>query len=113
MLLLVLSVTLCKAQDVSKIAPEKAKEYVGQVVTVCGTIAESYISKVGNVYLNFGGKYPNQTFTAYFANIANQDSVKQDFRLYEEKNVCITGTIELMNGKPEMIVEKESQIVVE
>jgi hypothetical protein len=56
---------------------------------------------------------PIKRSLSYFANIANQDSVKQDFRLYEEKNVCITGTIELMNGKPEMIVEKESQIVVE
>jgi len=112
-LFMLLTVTLCKAQDIPKIAPEKAKQYVGKVVTVCGTVEEAYVSIVGNVFLNFGGKSPNQTFTAYFANIANQDSVKTNFKNYEGKNVCVTGKIQLYNSKPEIDVIEESQIVLQ
>src|SRR4249920_676867 len=106
-LLLILSTALCKAQDIQKITPEKAKEYVGEVVTVCGTVQGTYISIVGNVFLNFGGKYPNQTFTVYFPNIANQDSVKQNFKSYEGKNICVTGAIKINKDKPEIEIERE------
>ena len=111
--LLTLCAALCKAQDIQKITPEKAKEFVGEVVTVCGTVQDTYISMVGNVFLNFGGKYPNQTFTVYFPNIANQDSVKQNFKSYDGKNICVTGAVRINKDKPEIEIERESQIISE
>ena len=43
----------------------RAAQYVGKNVEVRGLVVAVYTSKKGNTFLNFGGKYPNQTFTGY------------------------------------------------
>ena|SRR5258707_14890582 len=43
----------------------EATQYVGQNVTVEGTVVAVFTSKKGNTFLNFGDRYPNQTFTGW------------------------------------------------
>ena len=62
----------------------------------------------GNIFLNMGGKYPNQAFTAFIpAGSASQFSNAQQ---YDGKTVAVTGKIQLYKGKPEIIVNSPSQI---
>jgi DNA/RNA endonuclease YhcR with UshA esterase domain len=62
----------------------------------------------GNIFLNMGGKYPNQAFTAFIpAASAGQFSQPQQ---YEGQTVAVSGKITLYRGKPEIIVNSPSQI---
>jgi hypothetical protein len=62
----------------------------------------------GNIFLNMGGKYPNQAFTAFIpASSAAQFSQAQQ---YEGRIVAVSGKIALYKGKPEIIVNSPSQI---
>jgi len=54
-----------RAQDLQVIKDSEAAQYVGKNVEVRGLVVAVYTSKKGNTFLNFGAKYPNQTFTGY------------------------------------------------
>ena len=53
------------AQDLQVIKDSEAAQYVGKNVEVRGLVVAVYTSKEGNTFLNFGAKYPNQTFIGY------------------------------------------------
>ena len=40
-----------------------AASHVGEYATVEGVVAKVFTSKSGNMFLNIGATYPNQTFT--------------------------------------------------
>jgi hypothetical protein len=54
--------TSCKTQD-KTIKPDDAKNYIGKVITVTGVVESVYHAEKA-IYLNMGGKYPDNTFTA-------------------------------------------------
>src|SRR5215469_117108 len=54
-----------EAQTSTAISDIDAAQHVGQQATVEGTVAKVFTSKNGNTFLNFGGAYPNQTFTGW------------------------------------------------
>jgi len=43
----------------------EATKHVGGITTVTDTVEGVHQSGKGNVFLNMGGKYPNQAFTAW------------------------------------------------
>ena len=92
------------------ITPEEAADHIGETVTVSGVVEEVFISKPGNVFLNFGGKYPNHKFVAVFFAKTSDISLFEDPKQYEGKNVSVTGKVKLYKGKPEIIVKKSTQI---
>jgi hypothetical protein len=78
-----------------------------------GTVVEVFTSNKGNTFIDFGGKYPRQTFTGYipagFA-LAGGGSSLGDL---EGKRIKITGTIDLYKGKPEIKIISKDQLVLE
>jgi hypothetical protein len=65
-------------------------------------------SAKGHIFLNMGGKYPNQAFTAFIPSAsAGQFTNPQQ---YEGRTVAVSGKIALYKGKPEIIVNSPSQI---
>ncbi len=108
--LLLCTVTLCKAQ--TNITPKQAKEHLNDTATVCGKLEGVYVSKEGNVFLNFGDKYPHQIFTAFISQKVANDSTKK-FSFSTGQTICITGRIKENKGKPEIVVEDEKQITNE
>jgi hypothetical protein len=88
----------------------EAARHVGENATVSDRVDGVHQSGKGNIFLNMGGKYPNQAFTAYIpAGSAGQFS---DYRKYDGQTVTVSGKITLYHGKPEIIVSSPSQIVV-
>ena len=104
--------SFCNAQDIPKISPEQAKNYVGKTVTVCGKIDDVFVSIVGNVFFNFGGSYPNQKFTIYFYSNEEGESNKH-FEEYKGKTICATGVVKLDNKKPEIQLESRNDFIVQ
>jgi DNA/RNA endonuclease YhcR with UshA esterase domain len=88
--------------------PEEAAKHVGETATIKGTVDGFHQSGKGNIFLNMGGKYPNQAFTAFIpSSSAAQFSNAQQ---YDGKTVAVTGKITLYKGKPEIVVSSPSQI---
>jgi DNA/RNA endonuclease YhcR with UshA esterase domain len=76
-----------------------------------GKVDGFHQSGKGNIFLNMGGKYPNQSFTAFIPSAsAGQFSNPQQ---YDGQTVSVTGKIELYKGKPEIIVKSPSQITAQ
>lgn len=90
------------------ISPTDAANHIGENATVTGVVDGVHQSGKGNIFLNMGGKYPNQAFTAFIpARAAAQFS---DVQQYEGKMVSVSGKITLYHGKPEIIVTSPSQL---
>jgi DNA/RNA endonuclease YhcR with UshA esterase domain len=93
----------------STYAPGEAAKHVGETATISGTVDGVHQSGKGNIFLNMGGKYPNQAFTAWIpSGSASQFPNPQQ---YEGRTVSVSGKISLYKGKPEIIVNSPSQIV--
>ena len=90
----------------------QASSYVGQYVTVQGTIVYTYYSSYsGTSFLDFHYPYQGYFYGVIFSSDAGNFKCSiTDF--YLNKAVRITGTIQLYNGAPEIIVSSPSQIQV-
>jgi hypothetical protein len=55
----------CPPQDLPVFKDSEAAQYFGKNVEVRELVVAVFTSKKGNTFLNFGGKYPNQTFIGY------------------------------------------------
>jgi DNA/RNA endonuclease YhcR with UshA esterase domain len=100
------------AQTTAVIADTDAIQHVAQKATVEGVVTGVTISGKGNTFINFGGKYPHQTFTGWIP----KDSELADGSTLaglEEKKVKISGTIELYKGKPEIKIMSNDQLALE
>ncbi len=89
----------------------QAANYVGQSKTVEGTIVRTYVSSKGTVFLDFHDPYQGYFEVTIFASdVKNFQFSPASF--YLNKEVRVTGTIELYQGAPEIIAHSPSQIEV-
>lgn len=99
--------TSIKLEDVSK--------HIGDSVTVCGKVAGlKYFENSKNkpTFLNIGANHPNQLLTVVIweKTRALFTSKTEDLM---DKEICITGRIILFKERPEIVIEKPEQIVVQ
>src|ERR1700741_578273 len=86
--------TALKAQTSTIIPDTEAAQHVGQQATVEGVVVKVFTSKNGNTFLNFGARYPAQTFTGWIpagTPLASDPSIQS----LQGKKVKITGMIQL------------------
>jgi DNA/RNA endonuclease YhcR with UshA esterase domain len=98
--------------DPQIISGPEAIQHVGENVTVEDVVTVVSTSKKGNTFINFGGVYPNQTFTGWIpagTPLASDSSLLS----LEGKKIKIVGRIELYRGKPEIRILSRSQITEE
>ena len=93
------------------IKDSEAIQYVGKEVEVQGRVVSVTSSPLGTAFINFGGEYPNQTFSGFIAAGSKIASHKK-LAMIHGKTISITGTIELYKGKPEIKVVSADQIKV-
>ncbi|MEO6788110.1 MAG: OB-fold nucleic acid binding domain-containing protein, partial [Chthoniobacteraceae bacterium] len=92
-----------------KYADTEAGKHAGDEATVTGRVASVSKSGKGTVYLNFGEKFPRQTFSGVvFAKDADKVG---DLAQFEGRTVALTGRIELSpDGKPQIIIRSAGQV---
>lgn len=100
------------AQEI--ISSDEVKDYIGQEVTVEGTIDQ--VVNLNDVrgqptYFNMDGRFPNHKFTLLLWG-SNKDYFREDVFSYEGKNVKVTGLIETYRDKLQMIIRYPEQIDV-
>jgi hypothetical protein len=85
--------------------------HVGQTETVCGLVASTryaFHARRQPTFLNFGGAYPDQAFTAVI-----WGDHRADFGTPEKlagSTGCVTGPIVLYRGKPEVVLQSGDQL---
>jgi DNA/RNA endonuclease YhcR with UshA esterase domain len=99
---------LAIAQTGPTYTPEEAAKHVGETATVTGKVDGFHQSGKGNIFLNMGGKYPNQAFTAFIPSSSAAQFPQPE--QYEGRTVAVSGKITLYKGKPEIIVNSPSQV---
>lgn len=103
------------ASEQSNITAHDAKNYIGQIKTVCGKVASTKYAKKSRgkpTFLNIDKPYPNHIFTVLIWG-SNRNKFSNPPEVYfKEKSICVTGLIENYKGIPEIVVEKSSQILV-
>lgn len=110
--MLALLVLMCAALSIAQAPPNytaaEAAKHVGETATITDRVDGVHKSGKGNIFLNMGGKYPNQAFTAFIpsASASKFTNAKQ----YEGATVAVTGRIVLYHGKPEIVVNSASQV---
>jgi len=99
-LLTVLAV-VCAALAVAQAPPNytaaEAAKHIGETASITDKVDGVHQSGKGNIFLNMGGKYPNQAFTAFIpaANASQFSEVQQ----YEGRTVAVSGKIALYRGE--------------
>jgi len=106
--ILLVAITQRVGQCAAPYSAIEAAKHVGENATVTDRVDGIHQSGKGNIFLNMGGKYPNQAFTAFIpAKGAGQFS---DYQKYDGQSVAVSGKITLYRGKPEIVVMSPSQI---
>jgi len=89
------------------IGPTKARDYVGKEATVKGLVSDVHVSAKGDVFLNFGGKFPNSVFSA----VCFQGAIPTPtLTALKGKTISVTGKIKDYNGQVEIVLESLDQI---
>ena len=100
------------AQTSTVISDTEAAQHLGQHVTVEGVVVAVFASKNGNTFLNFGARYPAQTFTGWIP-VGTPLASDPSLQSFQGKRIKITGMIQLYRGKPEIKVLSRDQITEE
>lgn len=95
------------------VAAQEAADVVGERARVCGAVAEvTFIQTIDGqpTFINLERAHPNQPFTAViWADDRGRWSTPPE-ALYDGTDVCVTGTVRLHEGTPQIIVARPEQI---
>jgi rRNA processing protein Gar1 len=97
------------------ILPEEAKNHIGEVTTVCGSVASTYFSSKTRrqlTLIDLNKAYPNQIFTIVIEAPKRSKFPQPPEEMYKDKEICVKGKISSYEGTPEIIVEQPSQIEI-
>jgi hypothetical protein len=101
-------VALAVAQAPPNYSAAEAAKHIGEIATIIDKVDGVHQSGKGNIFLNMGGKYPNQAFTAFVPSSSAAQFSQLD--QYEGRMVEVSGKIALYHGKPEIVVTSPSQV---
>ena len=99
------------------VSPKEAGKYEGKTITVCGIVSSArYLGESTGrpnsrnpTFLNFGGRFPNHDFTGVIFE-DNREKFGEPEKSCLNKNVCVTGKIQLYREKPEIVITEPGQL---
>jgi hypothetical protein len=94
---------------------EDAAKHIGDSVIVCGKVADAaFVESMENspTFLNLGGAYPNQLLNLVIWKDQRSQYDPAPELQFVNKNVCVTGKIEMINDLPEIVIYNKSQLKV-
>src|ERR1700739_4476016 len=96
----------------ARITTREAKNHVGEKATVCGKVVGAHFVSSGKgqpTFVHFDRQYPDQIFTLV---IWGTDRAKfgRPEELYRDKDLCVTGKIEIYLGIPQIVASNPNQV---
>ena len=103
------------AYAIETINLQDLNKHIGDSVNVCGKVyGGRYLQNIQSkpTLINLGAQFPNQllTIVIYGSDRKNFEDNPEDF--YRDKEICVSGKIELYNDKPQIVVRKREQLTV-
>ncbi len=98
-----------------EVPSREAARHIGKTVTICGPVAgASHFARLKGepTFLNFDRRHPEQTFTVVIWGKDARRFPRRPHLMFADKHVCVTGTVETYQGKPQIVVRDPAQIVV-
>jgi micrococcal nuclease len=94
------------------ISAVEAAAHIGDTATVCGYVASARYLDRGRrpTFLNLEAPYPDQAFTVVIWGQDRRNFPNPPVRLYRNRNICVTGSIEAYRGKPQIVVAAAESI---
>ena len=92
-----------------------AAKHEGDSVTICTKIFGARYFENGKgapTLLNAGAMYPESPLTVVIFGESRAAFTHKPEEFYTDKNVCVTGRITIFKGRPQIVVSKESAIVI-
>lgn len=99
-----------------RIDAAEASDYIGTAAEVCGKVASAdFVPQVGGepTFLNLGRAHPDQLFTAVIWGNNRAKWKKSPDQQYVNREICVSGMIEIYEGTPQIIVESPDQIEIQ
>lgn len=99
----------------TKIPVEEASKHVGETVTVCEKVYETEFmekSKQKLTFLKMGGVYPMHKIDIVINFEDRKNFGDKPEAYYLDKDVCITGKVVELKGKPQIIISKPADIQI-
>jgi hypothetical protein len=98
-----------------RIEAAAARQRINEDAKVCGFVAQTRYAESATgqpTFLNFDKPYPDEVFSAVIWGGAAERAKFQEPPevLYVRRNVCVTGRIELYEGKPHIVVRNPAQL---
>ena len=101
------SQTVIKLEEVSK--------HIGDSVTVCGKVRGiRFLETVKNTptFINLGQAFPNHSLTIVIWNEVRKQFETAPEVMFKDKEVCVTGRIELFREKPQIVLKRKEDVEV-
>ena len=90
------------------IAPSEAQKHIGQTVTVVGPVGNVYGARSGAIFIDVGGRFPDNPFTAV---IFPGDAGKfPAARALGGRTIAINGVVQLYRNRAEIVLRSAGQL---
>lgn len=99
----------------NKISVGEAAKHIGEVVTICDKINETEFAenlKAPVTFLKMGGGFFTHKLNIVINFKDRKNFTEKPEAYYLEKDVCITGKVVELNGKPQIIISKPTEIQI-
>jgi hypothetical protein len=107
---LISSLVFCQ----TKISIDSVANHYGNMVTVCSKVYGTRLIALSQTTLiSLGAVDPNSLLTVVIFSRDRSNFKEAPETVYADKNICVTGTITKNNGKPEIIVSKPGDIIIQ
>lgn len=93
------------------ISLNEVKSHIGKNVIVQGVVSQINYAKKGNLYLNMGGEFPRHKLGLVI--FKDKTSKFRNLTQLKNKIVKVKGKLSTYKGKPQIIINKKSQIEVQ
>lgn len=108
--------TYASASSQTEIKIEEVGNHIGDSIKVCTKIYGAIINdnaKGDGTYLFAGGNYPDAPLTLLIRNENRKYFDYKPEKDLKDREVCITGRLELVKDKPYIFVSKQEQIEIQ
>ncbi len=99
----------------TEISIDSVSAYTGQHIKVCSVVTDIYQPKGESkpTYLNFGGRYPDHTFTVVIFAKDLPNFPFSPVEKYKNQKICVTGMAADYKGKPQIVGKFPDQIYIQ
>lgn len=92
---------------------EDAGKHIGDSVTVCGKVSGGRFLEAAKgtpTFLNLGQAFPNHTLTIVIWGDLRKQFEKAPEELFKDKEICVTGRIELFRERPQIVLRRKEDV---